>query len=316
MVMDVTDLVAWLSAFRGTPEGVMGAAYLAGALGGMAGILVGYPYDTVKVQMQIHQGPHHTLTAINKIKQQGLSGGFFRGLSFPLVSYGAINSVFFGVYNQTLQVLHRDPLGQLSMPSLWTVFCAGCVGGAAQLFIACPSELVKVVLQSQIGNRDKQRYYAGPRQCIKHILKTHGFFGLYRGFGTMALRDIPGMGMDLVVFECLDRYMHHHGYTDAQGIFSNVMAGGISGSVSWALIMPFDVIKSRVQADEGGKYKGSWDCAVRSFREEGPTVFYRGLFMSCVRGFPAAAVTFLVYAQSLKYFNKQQSSSSSPSEPS
>jgi hypothetical protein len=87
-----------------------------------------------------------------------------------------------------------------------------------------------------------------------------------------------------------------------QGVFSNIVSGGLSGTASWIAIMPFDVIKSRIQGDEEGKYKNSWDCAMRSFREEGPTVFYRGLIMSCVRGFPAAAVTFLVYAQTLKYF--------------
>jgi hypothetical protein len=82
------------------------------------------------------------------------------------------------------------------------------------------------------------------------------------------------------------------------------MAGGIAGSVSWAAILPFDVIKSRIQADEDRKYKGLWDCAVRSFREEGPRVFSRGLLVCAVRGFPSAAVTFLVYSQTLKLFNK------------
>lgn len=81
------------------------------------------------------------------------------------------------------------------------------------------------------------------------------------------------------------------------------MAGGIAGSVSWAAILPFDVIKSRIQADEVGKYRGLWDCTVRSYREEGWRVFTRGLLVCSVRGFPSAAVTFLVYAQTLKLFN-------------
>lgn len=31
--------------------------------------------------------------------------GFFRGLGFPLVSYGLVNSVFFGVYGNTLRLI-------------------------------------------------------------------------------------------------------------------------------------------------------------------------------------------------------------------
>ena len=82
-----------------------------------------------------------------------------------------------------------------------------------------------------------------------------------------------------------------------------MMAGGIAGTVSWAAILPFDVIKSRIQADEDRKYKGFLDCAVKSFREEGPRVFSRGLLVCSLRGFPSAAVTFLAYSQTLKLFN-------------
>ena len=88
-----------------------------------------------------------------------------------------------------------------------------------------------------------------------------------------------------------------------QGIFSNVVAGGVAGSVAWVFCIPFDCIKSRIQADDSGRYKNTWDCIVKSYKHEGISVFYRGLLMCCVRGFPAAAVTFLVYSQSLKFFN-------------
>ena len=88
-----------------------------------------------------------------------------------------------------------------------------------------------------------------------------------------------------------------------QGIFSNITAGGVAGSVSWAMILPFDVIKSRMQADEDRRYKGMWDCMARSYREEGPRVFTKGMLVCALRGFPSAAVTFLVYSQTLKVFN-------------
>ena len=73
--------------------------------------------------------------------------------------------------------------------------------------------------------------------------------------------------------------------------------------MSWAAILPFDVIKSRIQADENGRYKGLWDCTVQSYREEGPRVFSRGLLVCSLRGFPSAAVTFLAYSQTLRLFN-------------
>ena len=76
--------------------------------------------------------------------------------------------------------------------------------------------------------------------------------------------------------------------------------------MSWSAIFPFDVVKSRVQADEIGKYNGFLDCAVKSYREEGWRVFTRGLLICAARGFPSAAVTFLLYAQTLKFFNNNE----------
>ena len=72
-------------------------------------------------------------------------------------------------------------------------------------------------------NKEKQRqnYFTGPREAIRHIVRTKGVFGLYKGFTAMALRDIPSYGIDLVVFEYLDAFMHKHKLTDSQVRKSN-----------------------------------------------------------------------------------------------
>ena len=76
------------------------------------------------------------------------SKGFFRGMGFPLVSYGVVNSVFFGVYGQTLKAFKGDDHER--GVTYKEVFFAGCMGGLVQISVACPVDLVKVVLQSQI----------------------------------------------------------------------------------------------------------------------------------------------------------------------
>lgn len=42
-------------------------------------------------------------------------------------------------------------------------------------------------------------------------------------------------------------------------------------------------------------YTSIKDCIIRSYRAEGPSVFFRGLLPTIVRGFPVNAVTFYVY---------------------
>ena len=72
-----------------------------------------------------------------------------RGLSYPIMSVGVINSLFFGVYNLTLSTLSSS-----STPNYSHLFSAGCVAGAAQLVLAVPVDLIKIRLQAEQGRFD------------------------------------------------------------------------------------------------------------------------------------------------------------------
>ncbi|XP_056022501.1 solute carrier family 25 member 45-like isoform X2 [Ostrea edulis] len=255
--------------------------YIAGAVGGMAGIIVGHPFDTTKVH------------------------GFYRGLSTPLLFYGVVNSVFFGVYGNTLKFLEGDRDKRRS--SYLNIYLAGCAGGATQLIPGIPTDYVKVVLQSQIprhsADSGKKIHVAfkGPIECARHIVREHGVRGLYKGGVAMAWREVPSYGLYGLTYEVLSHWLKTSGWSDSQGVIADLLAGGCAGTLTWASIIPFDVVKSRFQADFAGEYAGLIDCAVKSYREEGFGVFYRGCFVTCLRAFPVNAVTFLVYSQSMKY---------------
>ena len=70
-----------------------------------------------------------------------------RGLSYPILSVGFINSLFFGVFDQVLTNISPS-----SHPSYLHLFSAGCVAGAAQLVLAVPVDLVKIRLQAEQGD--------------------------------------------------------------------------------------------------------------------------------------------------------------------
>ena len=80
------------------------------------------------------------------------AGGYFRGLSFPLASVAAVNAVYFGVYGNLVGRLQSASDGGSSSSNYATIYVAGCVAGFAQTVVACPSDLVKVVLQSQLNH--------------------------------------------------------------------------------------------------------------------------------------------------------------------
>lgn len=287
--------------------------YIAGAVGGAAGLLLGHPFDTTKVQQQtqLHGNKYKgLLDAIKNISQQSLSKGFYRGLSYPLISYGIVNSLFFGVYGNSLKWLDRDRSDKKS--SYLNIYIAGCIGGTAQLVALVPVDLVKVVLQSQIPHSTTKgqkveyvKYFKGPTECAIHIYKTSGILGFYKGLVPNAWRDIPSYGLYSLTYEALRQIMIQKGWTDSKGVIAELFAGGCAGTLTWFSIMPFDVIKSRYQADMKKEFSGMLDCAYKSYKEEGIMVFYRGCLITCLRAFPVNAVIFFVYSRTLEYLESR-----------
>ncbi|ELU17194.1 hypothetical protein CAPTEDRAFT_133374, partial [Capitella teleta] len=272
---------------------------------GMAGLIVGHPFDTTKVQLQTQHGSSSykgTWDAVMSINKQGWSKGFFRGMGFPLVSYGVVNSVFFGVYGQTLKFFkgadHERGV------TYTEVFLAGSMGGLVQISVACPVDLVKVVLQSQIPKGAVR--FKGPVQTIRSILKHRGILGMYHGTSSMVYRDAPTFGVYTVSYEFIFNQMTQRRIGDQHGVVASLVSGGMTGVITWVLAIPWDNVKSLIQADPSQTcFKSNWDCVKYIYEHRGVRGFFTGLGVCCLRAFPVNAVTFLVYSQLLRLLNSQ-----------
>ncbi len=71
-------------------------------------------------------------------------------MAFPLVSVGFLNSIFFGVYGNTMRWLCQYRYGDKNAKPLYLdIFLVGGLAGGIQAFPACTMELVKIKLQAQ-----------------------------------------------------------------------------------------------------------------------------------------------------------------------
>ncbi|KAK3764056.1 hypothetical protein RRG08_046524 [Elysia crispata] len=289
--------------------------YLAGCIGGGAGMIAGHPLDTVKVQIQTQEygGKYSSLMDCFKtVNQQKMSKGFFRGLSWPLLSSSYLNAIFFGTYGLVLKKL--DYLDDLThKPSYWTLGFAAAVATAPQLLFSVPVEVIKVTLQSQIPHvhdvpaAASRKYYKGPFQAVRDIAKTSGLRGLYRGFRTQFVRDTPAASLYMMSYTFF-QYEAQLRQDMIPSQVTNFVGGGVAGVLSWLIIMPFDVVKSKIQADPAGKmYQGFWDCARHLYSSGGIKVFFLGFVPMAVRAFPVNAVTLMVYSEVLEQLNRGRS---------
>ncbi|KAM4748736.1 solute carrier family 25 member 48 [Rhinophrynus dorsalis] len=294
--------------------------FLAGYLGGAASVIVGHPLDTVKARLQVGQGYGNTFNCILKIYKNEHVAGFFKGMSFPLASIAVYNSVVFGVFSNTQRIIaqHWDRSPGNS-PDFLTLTVASMFAGCVSVGIGGPVDLVKIRLQMQTqptisGGRSLnqssslsryQTVYKGPVHCLNTIIKQEGVAGVYRGAGAMILRDVPGYCLYFIPYTVISESLTSDHHT-APNAFCVWLAGGIAGAISWGTATPMDVVKSRLQADGvyTNKYKGVTDCISQSYQNEGVKVFFRGITVNAVRGFPMSAAMFLTYELSLKAMKK------------
>ena len=156
---------------------------VSGYIGGMFGIFVAHPFDTIRIREQV-DGKNFSSGMIGfqkTVRNEGFMA-LFKGVVPPLIGLGFMNSVLFGAYGAAMSRLEdRDSRYK-------NIFIAGCIGGAAQTPFANTNELLKIRMQMNTGN-PISTWEAG-----KHVLKKEGFVGLNRGFVATFIRDGPSYG--------------------------------------------------------------------------------------------------------------------------
>ncbi|XP_042031620.1 mitochondrial arginine transporter BAC2-like [Salvia splendens] len=274
-----------------------GREFVAGGFGGTAGIIAGYPLDTLRIRQQ--STAEGTAAQIFR-RLVAAEGPFslYRGMAAPLASVTFQNAIAF----QTYAILSRAVDGHCSSsndpPSYTGVSLGGFGTGAIQSLVLSPVELVKIRLQLL-------RSPMGPRDVARSILRAEGFRGLYRGLTITVLRDAPAHGVYFSTYEYTREWLHpgcRKGGCESYGTM--LLAGGLAGVASWICCYPLDVVKTRLQAQSRSceRYGGIVDCFRKSVREEGYHVLWRGLGTAVLRAFIVNGAIFTAYETALRCF--------------
>ncbi|KAI9016047.1 mitochondrial carrier domain-containing protein [Hyaloraphidium curvatum] len=300
---------------------------LAGATGGVAQVLMGQPFDTVKVRLQTQSvtNPEYkgVADAARKIVAKEGPLALYKGTLTPLLGVGTCVAVQFWVLEwmkRTFMAFNARNLGEgagnngtlvlLSKPQL--AASAGAAG-FVNSFIAGPVENVRIRLQTQqkAAIAPGYQYYAGPTDAFRQIARLYGLRGLFHGQVPTCYRETAGFASYFFVYEFLSQQrMKKHGTTDRAIITPmwSIIFGSLSGLSFWLASYPFDVVKSRIQTDSMDKryarYKGMGDCFRQTWQAERLPGFTRGLSACMLRAAPANAATFVAFEAALKWLNK------------
>jgi solute carrier family 25 uncoupling protein 27 len=194
------------------------------------------------------------------------------------------------------RVLGRNEDG--SFP-LWKGIVAGMSAGAIGQFIANPTDLVKVQMQSE-GARvaaGQPWRYNGMMHAFSVLAKENGVRGLWRGWIPSCQRAALVQLGDLTTYDSAKQFILRNTELEDNAV-THAMSSAVAGLVAAGMGTPADVIKTRVMADSEGKlYKGALDCLRQTVRSEGIPALWKGFFPIWCRMAPWSLTFFLTFEQ-------------------
>ena len=228
----------------------------------------------------------------------------------PLAAQAIYKAVIFGAFGLSKRAWteRQAPAAALPLP---VIFCCGAIAGGVNSLVVCPVELVRnrLMVQQHTGGSgsggSSVRFYTSSWDCARRVVATEGGpLALWQGLAPTLLRDAPGVGAWFAAFEATKRGLLRGGMGGIAGgdegtlaPWAVLLSGGIGGVSFWLVALPFDAVKSIVQTQRrkgGGRIRYGRLLHRVAEQERGLLSLYRGLGISAARGFPSAAVVFLV----------------------
>nr|CAD7396241.1 unnamed protein product [Timema cristinae] len=220
-----------------------------GASAGIAVDLSLFPLDTLKTRLQ---SPSGFL----------LSGGFrnlYKGLGPAMVGSAPTAGIFFCTYDTV-----KSRLSPHASPGFQPLVHMGaaCCGEVVSCLAKVPTEVkatvhtFKTLLIDQVACPQvvKQRSQAAahpttPFIILQTTLHSEGLRGMYRGFASTVLREIPFALLQFPLWEFLKSSWGHWQRTDLY-VWQGALCGAVAGGISAAVTTPLDVAKTRIMLAE------------------------------------------------------------------
>jgi len=247
---------------------------LSGFNSGVLSLLVGHPFDTLKVRMQVN----------SEKRFSGSMKNLYRGIGPPLIGMGIQTAGNFGIYANSRYFYETRFFGE---NSLVAVYLGGLTAGVSLAIISLPTSVVKV--QQQMSSSGLNMI-----DTAKRIKQVQGIRGLYRGLIPHLFQAGGGRGFYLLAYELAKRWLDTANNPE---LWRLVLCGGCAGIGGWIFLYPFDVVRNNIFADwkPEKQYSGTLDCFRKVYNRGGIQAFYKGLNYTLIRAFPVAAVALPTY---------------------
>ncbi|OCK83830.1 mitochondrial carrier [Lepidopterella palustris CBS 459.81] len=288
-----------------------------GAISGIVGKYIEYPFDTVKVRLQ-SQPEHFPLQyagPLDCFKQSLRREGFlglYRGISAPLVGAAVETSSLFFSYQVTQDILRATvyPPSEVPAPQdlpFSALLLSGAASGAATSLLLTPIELVKCKMQVPLETSATSIRNLGPLNIIASIYRHQGVLGFWNGqLGTL-IRETGGSAAWFGSNEGMKALFRRTGNSSATSkdgalpIYQQMTAGAAAGMSYNFIFYPADTIKSRMQTEDVSRLAGGrrtfGTVGKALWKQQGLKGLYRGCGITVARSAPSSAFIFTIFEE-------------------
>ncbi|VVT46150.1 uncharacterized protein SAPINGB_P001071 [Magnusiomyces paraingens] len=243
---------------------LVAASLIGGSLAGMSTDIAFFPIDTLKTRLQAKGG----------FWANGGWKGAYRGLGSAVVASAPGASLFFLSYESSKKILHpyaKKHIANEEIGSGLVHMISASIGEIAACSVRVPAEVIK--------QRAQASQFSSSVGAFKAILSNQSgegvFRGLYRGWGSTILREIPFTAIQFPLYEYLKKTRAKALNVESVSPAEGAIAGSIAGGFAAALTTPLDVIKTRLMLNKTPI--GIITLAKNILKEDGYGAFWKGI---------------------------------------
>ncbi|KAJ7068236.1 mitochondrial carrier [Mycena amicta] len=258
---------------------------VAGGLAGMLAMTLTYPFVFISTRAAVETKNHNKQTSYEAIlaviKRDGLSG-IYTGLNSSLLGIAVTNSVYYYFYERARGIVQKGKA--LSTPESMLI---GLIAGSATSILSNPLWVIQTSQTVETMDRAEPSLDPSDSKVVKKLsilqtarklLAQEGIGAFWRGIGPALVLVINPI-LQYTLFEQLKNTLiaRRTAKLRAAGLSAAVAAlsdgdifllGALAKLVATTTTYPYIVIKSRLQAGVGSKYKSSLDGLATILRDE------------------------------------------------
>lgn len=299
---------------------------LAGGFGGLIGDTSMHSLDTVKTRQQ---GASHMLKYSNTLvayrtifREEGFRRGLYGGYSAAMLGSLPSSTVFFLSY----EYVKRLAINDFGVPETPAFLIAGFLGDLFSSVFYVPSEVLKtrLQLQGQYNNPYFKSWYnyKGLIDATVSIIRNEGWSTLFYGYKATLTRDLPFSALQFTFYEKFrqlafsltsDEAVATFEQTEGRSLplYAELLTGAAAGGLAGTLTTPLDVVKTRMQTQNGSsKVILNSNSIFSSLKTIYRTQGFNGLFSGVVPRFVwtsvQSSVMLLLYQVFLKALNPDE----------